>query len=381
MQRIAIAAVAILACAGCAKPLAHAMPPPTVAVVTVAAESVPLSRTFIGRTTARTSVDIRARVQGTLLERPFQEGSTVSAGAVLFRIDPREYQALVSSARAALAQARARLAQAVSDLKRIEPLAAVGQASQEMLETRRTDVAAAQAQVEVGEANLTTAELNLGYTTITAPFAGKAGQAARDPGALVGPADGALTVIDQVDPIAIEFSISERDVLGYRKRVAAGDVVVADASAHGMAHLTLVDGSDYPHGGIIDFTDVRIRPETGTAMMRATFPNPAGTLVPGQFVRITLTGMEQPDAILVPQSAVLHGPLGATVYVIGQDGVAEMRQVKLGSWVGGRWLITDGLRPGDRVAVSGLMKIRPGAPVAVQSEAVQDATMPNATRN
>lgn len=379
MRHLAIAVV-ILLCTGCGKPAVSALPPPPgVNVITIVAELVPLSRTFIGRTTARTSVEIRARVQGTVLERPFREGSTVKAGDILFRIDPRELQAAASSARAALAQARARLSLAANDLKRIEPLAAGGQASQEMLEARRTDVAAAQAQVEVAEANLATAELNLGYATITAPFAGKAGKAARDPGALVGPSDGALTVVDEVDPIAIEFSISERDVLYYRTNIAAGHLVLQDANAQGTAHVTLVDGSAYPHAGAIDFTDVRIRPETSTALMRASIPNPAGALVPGQFVRITMTGVERPGSILVPQAAVLHSPLGATVYVIGQDGTAELRRVRLGSWHGERWLIEDGLKPGERVAVSGLIKIRPGARVTVLPEQ-QDAATPAVKR-
>lgn len=366
-RAILVAPVALLLASGCAKPAAMAHPPPTVAVVTVAPEAIPLSRTYIGRTTARTSVEIRARVQGTLLERPFQEGSTVKAGDVLFRIDPRQYQAAVTSARAALAQARARLALARSDLARIEPLAAVGQASQEQLDARRTDVVAAEAQVEAAEASVATAELDLGYTTIAAPFAGKAGKAARDPGALIGPSDGALTAIDEVDPIAIEFSISERELVGHRARIAAGGPAPREAG-RGSARATLVDGSPYPHAGSIDFADVRIRPETGTALMRAVFPNPDGILVPGQFVRISISGAIRPDAILMPQAAVLHSPLGATVYVIGADAQADLRVVRLGDWVGDRWLVEDGLKPGERVAVSGLVRIRPGAPVTIAAD-------------
>jgi membrane fusion protein, multidrug efflux system len=366
MHRICLPlATALVLLAGCGdKPLVPAPQPPEVTIQVITPEALPLPKTFVGKSVANRTVEIRARVSGTLLERPFTSGGLVKEGDVLFRIDPREFQASLDVTKARLAQAEAQLAKADREVKRIEPLAAQGAASQFDLDARKTELLQAQADVALQEANVRTAELNLSYATITAPFAGKISKASRDPGALIGPSDGVLTTLDVVDPITVEFTISEREILAYRKQLADG-VITAPKLTYFEAGATLITGEPYPQTGKISFADVRIRPETGTATLQAEFPNPDGKLVPGQFIRVTLQGVVRPAAILVPQGAVQQSPTGAAVFVLDAEGKAEARPVQLGLWFADRWLIEDGLKTGDRVIVDGVQKVRPGKPVTV----------------
>jgi membrane fusion protein (multidrug efflux system) len=355
----------IVALTACGKPPAPPPAgPPQVVVQVIAAQDLPLTRTLVGRTTANHTVDIVARVTGTLLERPYKEGQPVAQGAVLFRIDPQEYAASLEAARAKVAQVEAQVAKAENDLKRVEPLAKAGAAPIAELDTARTSLQGAQADLRAAKAQVTRAELDLGYTTITAPFAGLAGKAAADPGALVSPGSGKLCVLDQVDPMAVEFTMSEREILAFKAEIAAGRLRLADAE-HVLVTVSLINGETYPETGKLSFRSVRIDVSTGTALMRAVFPNTKGFLRAGQFVRVTLAGATRVGVILVPQSAVIQSPTGSSVYVVKEDHTVEARPVTAGVWEGQQWVIDAGLKPGETIIVDGVQKARPGATVQV----------------
>lgn len=336
--------------------------PPQVVVQVVNAQDLPLTRTLVGRTAANQTVDIVARVTGTLLERPYKEGEPVAQGAVLFRIDPQEYAASLEAARAKVAQVEAQVAKAENDLKRVEPLAKAGAAPVAELDTARTTLQAAQADLRAARAQVVRAELDLGYTTITAPFAGLAGKGSVDPGALVSPTSGKLCVLDQVDPMAVEFTMSEREILAFKAEIAAGRLRLVDTE-HVLVTVALINGETYPESGKLSFRSVRIDASTGTALMRAVFPNAKGFLRAGQFVRVTLAGATRIGAILVPQAAVIQSPTGSSVYVVKEDQTVEARPVTAGVWEGQQWLIEGGLKPGETIIVDGVQKARPGAKV------------------
>lgn len=362
-RHAAILAILVLALAACGKP--PALPPagpPEVQVLTLAAEDIAVDASYVGRTVPNRTVELRARVTGTLLERPYQEGEPVAEGAVLFRLDPREFEAARDSAKARLAQSEAQVTKTAADLKRTEPLTKAGAASQADLDGARAAALAASADRDAARAALAKAELDLSFATITAPFAGMAGKSSVDPGALVSPSSDTLALIDQVDPMAVEFTVSEAELVGWRADITAGRMKVPSID-HLLVKATLVDGSVLPAEGRIAFRSVRIKPETGTALIRAIFANPEGNLRAGQFVRLTVTGSTRVGVVLVPQVAVLQSPTGSTVYVLDDKDVAQVRSVVLGSWQGTRWEVREGLKPGDRVVVDGVQRVRAGKPV------------------
>jgi membrane fusion protein (multidrug efflux system) len=333
-----------------------------VVVKAVQPEDVPVAVTMVGRIVSDNSITFAARVTGQLIEAPFTGGGMVKAGDVLFRIDPAQYQAELDSALARQAQAEAKLAKAENDLARVDKLFKTGGMPQQEVDDASTAKLAATADVRSAQAAVTTARLTLGYTTITAPFAGRVGQAPVSVGALITPQSGALLTLDQIDPIDINFTVSEEGLLSLRTEIAAGRVVSAGVD-HFVVTATLLDGSVYEHLGKISFADIRFQPETGSAQAQAKFPNPTGKLLPGQFARISVSGITRKDALLVPQGAVVQSPTGASVYVVGAGDIVESRTVKLGGWVDNRWRIIDGLKAGDRVVVGGVQKVRAGAKV------------------
>ncbi len=354
---------ALFALAACGKPPAPPPAgPPEVGVITLAPEDVPAEFSYVGRTTPNNTVQLRARVTGILMERPYQEGQVVKKDALLFQIDQREFKAAVDSAKARVAQAEAQVAKTAADLKRTEPLAKAGAASLADLDAATAASLAASADRDAAKAALVKAELDLSFATITAPFTGIAGKAAYDPGALVSPSSDALAVLDEVDPIAVDFTVSEAEILTLKADVASGRLK-APTIDQLPVKAQLVDGSVLPQEGRIAFRDVRIRPETGTALLRARFPNPEGRLRAGQFIRLTLTGATRTGALLVPQSAVLQSPTGSNIYVVDREGKAEVRKVELGVWQKDRWLISNGLKAGDQVIVDGVQRVRAGLPV------------------
>lgn len=357
------AILTILALAACGKPPAPpAAGPPEVQVLTLAAEDVPLAPTYVGRTTPDRSVELRARVTGILLDRPYKEGVPVKEGDLLFQIDPREFQAAVDSAKAKLAQAEAQVAKTIADLKRTEPLAKAGAASQADLDAALAAELGAKADRDAAKAALVKAELDLSFTIIKAPFGGLVSKSSADPGTLISPSLGTLATIDRVDPISVEFTVSEAELVRWRTEIAAGRMR-NPGTDHLLLKARLVDGSELPETGRLAFRDVRIKPETGTALINATFPNPEGRLRAGQFIRVSVTGATGVGYVLVPQAAVLQSPTGANVYVIDKDGKAESRKVVMGSWFGDRWEVREGLKAGEQLIVDGLQKVRPGQPV------------------
>jgi membrane fusion protein (multidrug efflux system) len=361
IRTVPLAALVLLAACGklSAPPPAG---PPEVQVLTLAAEEVPLAPTYVGRTTPDRSVELRARVTGILLDRPYKEGVPVKEGDLLFTIDPREFQAAVDSAKAKVAQAEAQVARTAGDLKRTEPLAKAGAASQADLDAAIASSLAANADRDAAKAALVKAELDLSFTIIKAPFSGLVSKSSADPGTLISPSLGTLATIDRVDPISVEFTVSEAELVRWRAEIAAGRMR-SPGNDHLLLKARLVDGSELPETGHLAFRDVRIRPETGTALINATFPNPEGRLRAGQFIRVTVTGAIGVGYVLVPQAAVLQSPTGANVYVVDKDGKAESRKVVMGSWFGDRWEVRQGLQAGDQLIVDGLQKVRPGQPV------------------
>jgi membrane fusion protein (multidrug efflux system) len=364
-----VAACLVLVVAGCgAPPAPPAAPPPEVTVLTIVPEAVAASGTYAGRAVPSRTVEIRTRVTGTLIERPFTEGVPIGEGALLYRLDPREFEAARDSARARLAQTEAQVTRTATDLARTIPLAAEGAAAQADLDTVKAAALVAAADRDAAAAALAKADLDLSFCRISAPFAGIIGKSAVDPGALISPSTGVLATLDDVDPVAVEFTVSESERLAWRRDIQAG-VVVAPAIDQLRVDAVLVDGSRHPHAGHISFGSARIQPETGTALLRAEFPNPDASLRPGQFVRLSISGSTRVGVVTVPQAAVLQSPAGGSVYVVGADGLAQVRPVRLGAWLGTRWVVEHGLTAGDRVVVDGIQRVRPGAPVRIAATA------------
>ncbi len=357
-----LSASALLFSACGRQPAAAPATPPEVRIAMLQPEDVPVSVTSVGRIVSDQSVSIVARATGQLLEMPFTAGKLVKAGDVLFRIDPAEYQANLDSAVARQAQAEVKLDKAQSDLERVDKMFKTGGVSQQDLDTARTAQLAAVADLRSAQAAVTSARLMLGYTTITAPFAGRVGQSPVSVGALLSPQSGSLLTLDQVDPIDVNFTVSEEGLLSIAKEVRDGNVVSVGVD-HFVVTATLLDGTVYAHPGEISFADIRFHPETGSALAQAKFPNPEGKLLPGQFARVSVSGLTRKGALLVPQGAVVQSPTGASVFVVGADDVVQSRPVKLGEWNGERWRIVDGLKAGDRVVVSGIQKVRAGLKV------------------
>jgi membrane fusion protein (multidrug efflux system) len=351
-------------------PTAQAAPAPQPAplpvdTVVVEPRNVPLRPTFLGQTEASQVVEIRSRVRGFLLERAFEEGATVRQGQVLFRIDPKPFQAELDMARASLGSAEARLARARQELQRYEQLFARNTATANELDQIRTEERVAAAQVQLETARVQRAELDLGYTTISAPITGVIGQALKDVGTYVDDGPNALlSVLRQVEPMYVRYAVSEQDLLRWQRQRESGQVNVPEVDQLQL-EITLGDGRPYPHPGRINFVDVLVDPATGTSVIRGTVPNPENTLRPGQFVHATVLGIERLGAILVPQKAVIHAPNGAMVYVVNDQNTIEPRPVTLGEWQGEGWVIESGLRGGERVVVDRLMQVRPGMVVTV----------------
>ena len=348
-----------------------AHPPAQVTVETVVAQTVPVSFEYVGRLEASREVEIRPRVAAVIERRYFEEGAPVKAGALLFKLDGASLAAQVRAAGAELANRRALLAEAKLELDRNRTLAAQGFVSARALDATQTAVAVTEAGVRTAEANLADARINLGYTEIRAPLSGVMGRALQVEGALVSPTGPALTMLAQIAPIHARFSIGEDERLALEKQRAEGSL----EQGRQRVGLVLADGTRSDATGTLNFSDYKANAQTGAFDMRAEFANADGALKPGQFVRVVVEGGQLPDAISVPQPAVLDGPTGKFVYVAtpGEKGmtVALPRPVEVGAWVGGsepgtgRWVIKKGLQPGDKVVVDGMARIFfPGMPVA-----------------
>jgi membrane fusion protein, multidrug efflux system len=339
-------------------------PPPEVAVITVEPRDVPTTFEYTGQTAGRREVEVRARVTGILLRRNYQEGQSVAAGQSLFTVDPEPFKAALERAEADVASAEARLGQARRNAARFKPLYEVRAISQKDFDDAFSAEAIAAADLKAALARRTEAQLNLAYTRVESPIAGIAGRSLRSEGNYVTGPDVLLTTVTQVNPMYVLFGISDQERLRLDREVEAGRLILPKNGAFTVG-VKLAEGNLYRNSGKLNFADVRISDTTGTSEARAELPNPDGLLRPGQFVRVVLNGARRPNAILVPQRAVLEGPQGKFVYVVDKDSKAEVRPVEVGDWQGDEWIISAGLKPGETVIVDGVMKIGPGAPVQV----------------
>ena len=341
------------------------MPPAVVAVQEVQARTVAVEYEYPAQTAGSREVEVRARVNGILVKRNFTEGGPVRAGQSLFTLDSAPYEAVVARSDADVVAAEARLAQAGRNARRMKPLFEARAASQKDLDDAVSAEEVAAADVKAAKARLAEARLNLGYTKVESPVSGISSRALKSEGSLIGGPDVLLTTVSQVDPIYVNFGISEAEQEKLRKEAAEGKLTLPKDNRFDVT-VRFEDGTTYPRAGKLAFSDVRVNNTTGTSDARAEIPNPEGRIRPGQFVRAILKGAQRPNAITVPQRAVMEGAQGKMVYLLSPDNKAMPQPVTVGEWTGADWIITSGLKPGDKVIVDGLAKIFfPGAPVQV----------------
>jgi membrane fusion protein (multidrug efflux system) len=367
--RPALAFVALAAfAAGCSK---EAPPPqrpvPQVTVVAVEPKDIPYVPNFVAQTESSRQVNIVARVSGFLDRIAYQEGEVVKEGQLLFQLDPKPFQAQLESARGELQSQQARFTNAQANLGRVKPLAQQNALSQADLDKAQGEFDSAKAAVFSAQAKVTEAELNLGYATIRSPVTGLASRALQRQGAFVNAmADSAnLTYVAAVDPIWVTFSVSQNMVAKWRDDIAK-KLLVEPKNREYEVEIVLPDGTRYPYRGKINFADPSFSQDTGSFMVRAVLPNPKRELRPGMFVTAYAHGALRPGAIVVPQLAVQQGSNGHLVYVVKEDGTAEVRPVVVGDYYGEKEIvITTGLRAGDRVVVDGVLRVVPGQPVKI----------------
>jgi membrane fusion protein (multidrug efflux system) len=338
-------------------------PPAEVGVVTVATKAVGLATELPGRLEASRVAQVRARAAGILQKRIFKEGSDVKAGQPLFLIDPAPYQATAASAQATLARAQANATQARAQAERYKPLMEANAISKQDYINAVAAQKTAEADVAAGQAALRNAQISLGYASVTAPIAGRIGRALVTEGALVGQGEATpLAVVQQINPMYVNFTQSTTDVLRLRRAVESGKFKRAGADGASV-RVVLEDGSDYGQPGKLLFSDLTVDPSSGQITLRAEVPNPAGILLPGMYVRVRLEQAQTESGIVVPQQAVTRGSTGDSVMVVGADGKVAPRPVKIGASIEGQWVVLDGLKPGEMVMVDGFQKLRGNAPV------------------
>lgn len=340
------------------------MPPPAeVGVVTVKLTDVGLVTELPGRLEASRVAQVRARAAGIVQKRLFTEGSAVRAGQALFQIDASPYQATLASAQASQAKAEANLMQASAQAERFKPLIEAKAISQQEFVNAQAAQKLAEADVAVARAAVQTARINLGYAAITAPISGRIGRALVTEGALVGQGEATpLAVIQQIDPMYVNFTQSASEVMALRRNLESGQLKRVGAQAASVRVL-LEDGTEYGRSGKLLFSDLTVDSTSGQITLRAEVPNPTGTLLPGLFVRVRLEQAQVSSAITLPQQAVTRSPQGDSVMVVAADGKVAPRPVKVGAQQNGRWVILGGLQSGDQVMVDGFQKLRGGAPV------------------
>lgn len=361
----------IFAClSGCKKQVAsEGRPPAPVTVLTITPSDTPFVPEFVGQTQSAHQVEIRARVSGFLEKRVYTEGSLVKAGQVLFTMDPKPFQAQLEAAQGALSEQQARLVTARANLARVKPLAEQDALSQKDLDDAVGQDQAAAAAVSSARAQVETAKLNLSYTTIAAPVTGLSSYARVQEGAYISQANNLLTIVSSMDPLWVNFSLSENDILKLRNEEKAGLVRLPKDDEY-LVEIVLADGSIFPKKGRITFADAEFSQQTGTFLLRSTISNPHNPqtdLRPGQFVRVRVLGIVVPKAVVVPQRAVQQGAKGHFLWVVNKENKAEPRPVVVGDWVGDSIFISEGVRSGDRIVVDGGLTLTPGEPVAARA--------------
>lgn len=372
---------AVFAFSGCDSDQAEqaVMPPPAVGVIVAEVKPVNPYFEFVGKTQATESVDLRARVVGFLEKRAFHEGGEVAAGDVLFEIEPEAYLASLAQAEADLSAAKASLNRAQVDLKRYKELAKAKNVSQQKVDEADAEVLVQEAAVHTAEAAVQKAQLNVDYTEIKAPIAGRIDLSRYDVGNLVGPDSGVMATINKMDPIKVVFSISETWYLELTdaeriEKHERGDTA-ADADEE-ITHVPLlklpngklyVDGADdEPTRGVFDFFDNKVDEKTGTVQIRAVFDNKDGLLLPGTFVTVVIRKKDATESVLIPQAAVLTDQGGGYVLVVNDENKVEIARIETGQRFGANWSVKSGIEAGDRIILSGIQKVRPGMEVEAQ---------------
>ncbi|BCL77301.1 MexX family efflux pump subunit [Jeongeupia sp. HS-3] len=356
-----------LALIGCGEPNAAshaAQPEPVVGIVTVSGQSLPMTTELAGRTSPYLVAEVRPQVGGIIQKRQFTEGSEIKAGQVLYQIDPATYQAAFDSAKASLAKAEANLLSARNKADRYAELVKINAVSKQDHDDAYAALKQTEADVAAGRAAVESARINLAYTKVTSPVDGRIGRSSVTPGALVtaNQAD-SLATVQTLDPIYVDVTQSSNELLRLQRELASGSLKRAGSDA-AKVKLVLDDGSAYPLEGKLEFSEVTVEQSTGTVTLRAVFPNPKHQLLPGMYVRAVIEEGVNDNAILAPQQAVTRDARGnATAMVVGADGKVEPRQLKTTRTIGDTWLVTDGLKSGDKLIVDGLQKIHPGAKV------------------
>ena len=339
------------------------MPPAEVGVVIVAPQAIGLATELPGRLEASRVAQVRARAAGILQQRLFTEGSDVKAGQALFTIDSAPYQASAASAQAAMARAQAALTQASTQAERYKPLMEANAISKQDYVNAVAAQKTAEADVAASKAAIQTAQINLGYAAVNAPISGRIGRALVTEGSLVGQGEATpLAVVQQINPIYVNFTQSTTEVLRLRKAIESGQFKRAGGKGASV-RVVLEDGTEYEQPGKLLFSDLTVDATSGQITLRAELPNATGLLLPGMYVRVRLEQAQAEAGIVVPQQAVTRGSTGDTVMVVGADGKVAPRPVKVGSAINGQWVVLDGLKAGEQVMVDGFQKLRGNAPV------------------
>jgi len=351
--------------AACGKEAPKLPPPPLeVSIITVQPRDIDISREYIAQTQSSQAVNIQARVSGWLDKRVYTEGAVVKAGQVLFRMDPKPFQAQLDAANAALQRNQAALTVAKQNLDRTKPLAQKNALSQKDLDDAQGQYEQAAAAVEQSKAQVTSAQLDLSYTVISSPVNGVSSYAAVADGTYLSPQNAQLTTVSVLTPMWVNFSLSENEYLRLQNDIRDGRLRLPK-DMNLTVEVVQPDGSLFPFTGKITFADPNYNAQTGTFLIRATVDNPKGVLRPNQYVRARLRGAVRPNGILVPQRAVQQGAKGHFAWVLNQDGKAELRPLEVGDWFGDGWFVNEGLAPGDRLVVDGGQRLSPGASVVV----------------
>jgi membrane fusion protein, multidrug efflux system len=373
LRTACLSGLALVAALACGKPQqsAPASPaPPAVHVLALQPRPVTVNTRYVGQLQAFNTVEIRPQTDGLLEKQVAVEGSRVKKGDVLFQIDRRPYVAALAAATAALTQARAAQARSGRDLERVQPLSEINAVSQQELDAVRTQQETQRAAVDSAQAQVKTARLNLEYTTITSPIDGTVGRVLIRMGGLLTAYQSLLTTIYATDPMYVNFSVSERQVLELQRRFGA---VPKEYPQAALYKLVLGDGSEYPHAATLNFIDPAVDPATGTIGVRLAVQNAEQRLIAGQFVRVVVPDEQLPNALLVPQRAVLERQGQTSVFVVREGDTVEDRKVTMGARIGADWLVEEGLTPGERVVVDGVQKLRPGIRVKPQTDATSEA--------
>ena len=372
-----LAALLLAACGSDPKPAAPAVP--EVSVLTMRAANVPLSIELPGRTAPFLLAEVRARVDGIVQERRFVEGADVRKGQPLYLIDPAPYRTALASAEAQLQRAQATLRSNAALLNRNRVLVRENAVSKQEFENAEAAQLEAAAEVAAAKAAVESARINLGYTNVIAPITGRSSVSAVTQGAYVqGGSATLMTTIQQIDPMYVDLQQSSAEGLALRREIAAGRIRMEGAEGQAVqVKLQLEDGTTYTRSGTLEYSGVTVDQATGSVTLRARFPNPEHLLLPGMFVRASVSQGVRQDVMRVPVPAVTRTPQGsATVMVVGADNKTVLRPVKTGQLVDGHWLISEGLKDGERVVVSGVQKLKPGIAVKVRPEAAQNPAAP-----